>query len=153
MSAQPYLRPTSALDRRTMGKYDVLCRLSTGGMSEIFLAYQTGLAGFRKIVVLKSILPDIRGEEEFVRMFLDEAKTTALFNHPHIAQVFDLDVDDETLFLAMEFVQGCTLVEMARQQGQGVVQRSEDGLYEISYAKEGETWKIQALRYRPAARA
>ncbi len=114
MSAQPYLRPTSALDRRTMGKYDVLCRLSTGGMSEIFLAYQKGLAGFRKIVVLKSILPDIRGEEEFVRMFLDEAKTTALFNHPHIAQVFDLDVDGETLFLAMEFVQGCTLVEMAR---------------------------------------
>jgi len=97
-----------------MGKYDVLCRLSTGGMSEIFLAYQKGLAGFRKIVVLKSILPDIRGEEEFVRMFLDEAKTTALFNHPHIAQVFDLDVDGETLFLAMEFVQGCTLVEMAR---------------------------------------
>ncbi len=114
MSAQPYLRPTSALDRRTMGKYDVLCRLSTGGMSEIFLAYQKGLAGFRKIVVLKSILPDIRGEEEFVRMFLDEAKTTALFNHPNIAQVFDLDVDGETLFLAMEFVQGCTLVEMAR---------------------------------------
>ncbi|MBL8957276.1 MAG: serine/threonine protein kinase [Myxococcaceae bacterium] len=114
MSAQPYLRPTSALDRRTMGKYDVLCRLSTGGMSEIFLAYQKGLAGFRKIVVLKSILPDIRGEEEFVRMFLDEAKTTALFNHPHIAQVFDLDVDTDTLFLAMEFVQGCTLVEMAR---------------------------------------
>jgi serine/threonine protein kinase len=114
MSAQPYLRPTTALDRRTMGKYDVLCRLSTGGMSEIFLAYQKGLAGFRKIVVLKSILPDIRGEEEFVRMFLDEAKTTALFNHPNIASVFDLDVDGETLFLAMEFVQGCTLVEMAR---------------------------------------
>jgi serine/threonine protein kinase len=114
MSAQPYLKPTSALDRRTMGKYDVLCRLSTGGMSEIFLAYQKGLAGFRKIVVLKSILPDIRGEEEFVRMFLDEAKTTALFNHPNIAQVFDLDVDGDTLFLAMEFVQGCTLVEMAR---------------------------------------
>jgi eukaryotic-like serine/threonine-protein kinase len=97
-----------------MGKYEVLCRLSAGGMSEIFLAYQKGLAGFKKIVVLKSILPDISGEEEFVRMFLDEARTTAAFNHPNIAQVFDLDVDGEVLFLAMEFVQGCTLVEMAR---------------------------------------
>lgn len=114
MSATPYLKPTSALDRREMGKYEVLCRLSTGGMSEIFLAHQKGLAGFRKLVVLKSILPDIRGEEDFVRMFLDEAKTTALFNHPNIAQVFDLDVDKDTLFLAMEFVEGCTLVEMAR---------------------------------------
>src|SRR6185436_14688872 len=113
MSAQPYLRPTSALDRRTMGKYDVLCRLSTGGMSEIFLAYQKGLAGFRKIVVLKSILPDVRGEEELVRMFLSEAQITAQFNHPHVAQVYDLDVDQDVLFLAMEFVQGCTLVEMA----------------------------------------
>ncbi|MBX7099247.1 MAG: protein kinase [Myxococcaceae bacterium] len=83
-------------------------------MSEIFLAHQTGLAGFRKVVVLKSILPDIRGEEEFVRMFLEEARTTAAFNHPNIAQVFDLDTDDDQLFIAMEFVQGCTLVEMAR---------------------------------------
>jgi serine/threonine protein kinase len=99
---------------RTLGKYEVLCRLSTGGMSEIFLAFQRGLAGFRKLLVIKSILPNIQGEEEFVRMFLDEAKITAAFNHPNIAQVFDLDVDDECLFLAMEFVPGCTLVELAR---------------------------------------
>ncbi|MHB8877715.1 MAG: serine/threonine-protein kinase [Myxococcaceae bacterium] len=83
-------------------------------MSEIFLAFQRGLAGFRKLLVIKSILPNIRGEEEFVRMFLDEAKITAAFNHPNIAQVYDLDIDDEQLFLAMEFVPGCTLVELAR---------------------------------------
>ncbi|MFB1480481.1 protein kinase [Corallococcus sp. RDP092CA] len=99
---------------RVLGKYEVLCRLSTGGMAEIFLAAQRGLAGFRKMVVLKQILPDIRGEEEFVRMFLDEAKVTAAFNHPHIAHVYDLDVADGELFLAMEFVPGATLVEVAR---------------------------------------
>src|SRR5438874_1368217 len=111
--AQPYLRPPSALDRKTMGKYEVLCRLASGGMAELFLAYQRGLAGFRKIVVLKSILPDTRGEEDLVRMFLSEAQITAQFNHPHIAQVFDLDIDGDVLFIAMEFVQGCTLVELA----------------------------------------
>ncbi len=83
-------------------------------MSEIYLAHQGGIGGFRKLVVLKSILPDIGGQEDFVRMFLDEARTTAAFNHPNIAQVFELDVDDGMLFMAMEFVQGCTLVEMAR---------------------------------------
>ena len=83
-------------------------------MSEIFLATQSGLGGFNKLVVLKTILPDISGEEDFVRMFLDEARTTAGFNHPNIAQVFELDVADGQLFMAMEFVQGCTLVEMAR---------------------------------------
>ncbi|MCP3137056.1 protein kinase domain-containing protein [Pyxidicoccus xibeiensis] len=103
-----------APETRTLGKYEVLCRLSTGGMAEIFLASQRGLAGFRKLVVLKQILPDIRGEEEFVRMFLDEAKVTAAFNHPHIAQVYDLDIADGELFLSMEFVPGATLVEVAR---------------------------------------
>src|SRR5687767_14312078 len=99
---------------RKLGKYEILCRLSIGGMSEIFLAFQRGLGGFQKLVVVKQILPDIKGEEEFVRMFLDEARITAQFNHPNIAQVFDLDIDDGELFLAMEFVPGATLVEVAR---------------------------------------
>ncbi|AGC41385.1 serine/threonine kinase PKN13 [Myxococcus stipitatus DSM 14675] len=105
---------TDGSKSRSLGKYEVLSRLSTGGMAEIFLASQRGLAGFRKLVVLKQILPDIRGEEEFIRMFLDEAKVTAAFNHPHIAQVFDLDIAEGELFLAMEFVPGATLVEVAK---------------------------------------
>ncbi|WP_395836107.1 protein kinase [Archangium violaceum] len=99
---------------RQMGNYEVLCRLSTGGMAEILLATRRGLAGFHKPVVLKKILPDIQGQEEFVQMFLDEARVTAAFNHPNIAQVFDLDVANDELFLAMEFVPGATLLEVAR---------------------------------------
>ncbi len=109
-----FIAPSTALDRRHLGKYEVLCRLSTGGMSAIYLAHQTGLAGFKKLVVLKTILPDIGGEEDFVGMFLEEARITAVFNHPNIAQVFELDTDEGQLYMAMEFVQGCTLVEMAR---------------------------------------
>ncbi|MDP3506083.1 MAG: protein kinase [Myxococcales bacterium] len=111
---QPFIAPSSALDRRRLGKFEVLCRLSAGGMSQIYLATQSGIGGFRKLVVLKTILPDIGGEEDFVRMFLEEARTTAAFNHPNIAQVYELDVDAGELFMAMEFVQGCTLVEMAK---------------------------------------
>ena len=46
---------------RKLGKYELACRLSTGGMSEIFLAYQRGVAGFKKYVVLKKILSNIKG--------------------------------------------------------------------------------------------
>ena len=99
---------------RRMGNYEVLCRLGTGGMAELFLATRRGLAGFHKPVVLKKILPDIQGQDEFVQMFLDEAKVTGAFNHPNIAQVFDLDVAGDELFLAMEFVPGATLLEVAR---------------------------------------
>ncbi|MBM4378835.1 MAG: protein kinase [Deltaproteobacteria bacterium] len=109
----PPLAPDSFSGRR-LGKYEIVCRLSTGGMSVIFLAFTRGISGFRKYVVLKQILPDVKGEDEFVRMFLDEAKITAGFNHPNIAQVFDLDVAEGELFLTMEFVPGATLVEVAR---------------------------------------
>jgi serine/threonine protein kinase len=109
-----FIAPSTPLDRRHLGKYEVLCRLSTGGMSAIYLAHQTGLAGFKKLVVLKTVLPDIGGEEDFVGMFLEEARITAVFNHPNIAQVFELDTDEGQLFMAMEFVQGATLVELAR---------------------------------------
>ncbi|MDP1821690.1 MAG: protein kinase [Archangium sp.] len=114
MGNNSFIAPSTPLDRRHLGKYEVLCRLSTGGMSAIYLAHQTGLAGFKKLVVLKTILPDIGGEEDFVGMFLEEARITAVFNHPNIAQVFELETDEGQLFMAMEFIQGCTLVEMAR---------------------------------------
>jgi serine/threonine protein kinase len=114
VAGQPFITPSSALDRRRLGKFEVLCRLSSGGMSQIYLAHQQGIGGFKKLVVLKTILPDIGGEEDFVRMFLEEARTTAAFNHPNIAQVYELDVDNGELFMGMEFVQGCTLVEMAK---------------------------------------
>lgn len=112
-SASFFLSPDRYSGKK-MGKYEVLCRLSTGGMSEIFLAFQRGMAGFQKLVVLKKILPDIRGEEEIVRMFLNEAKITAAFSHPNIAHIYDLDVAEDDLFLAMEFIPGSTLIDVAR---------------------------------------
>src|SRR4051812_1356619 len=104
MAASELALALDGFSGRKLGKYEVLCRLSTGGMSEIFLAWQRGLACFRKFVVPKQILPDIKGEEQFVRMFLEEAKITAAFTHPNIAQVYDLDIQEGELFLAMEFV-------------------------------------------------
>jgi len=108
---------TLAPDRysgRKLGKYEIVCRLSTGGMAAIYLAFQRGHAGFQKLVVLKQILPDVKAEQELVDMFLDEAKITAAFNHPNIAHVYDLDVASEELFLAMEFIAGADLLEIAR---------------------------------------
>jgi eukaryotic-like serine/threonine-protein kinase len=87
----------------------VLTQLTVGGMAELFLGYTSGPGGFRKYVVIKRILPDARSNEQFVRMFLDEARITAAFNHPNIAQVFDLGEEDDGLYLAMEFIGGQNL--------------------------------------------
>jgi serine/threonine-protein kinase len=67
-----------------------LRRLAVGGMAEIFLARSVGIEGFEKLVVLKSILAQHAADEQFVRMFLDEARLAATFHHPNVAQVFDI---------------------------------------------------------------
>jgi len=92
-----------------IGKYEILAQLSIGGMAELFLAFTSGPGGFRKYVVVKRILPDIRGSDQFVKMFLDEARITAALNHPNIAHVFDLGEENDGLYLAMEFIAGQNL--------------------------------------------
>src|SRR3954452_7658651 len=94
-----------------VGKYEILTRLSVGGMAELFLAFTKGPGGFRKFVALKQILPDVK-TDEFVQMFLDEARITAAFSHPNIGQVFDLGLEDEELYLAMEFLPGQNLEQV-----------------------------------------
>ncbi|HEX8706030.1 MAG TPA: serine/threonine-protein kinase, partial [Myxococcaceae bacterium] len=89
-----------------IGKYQVITRLSAGGMAELFLGFTAGPGGFRKYVALKRILPDVRTNEQFGRMFLDEARITAAFNHPNITQVYELGEEEDGLYLAMEFISG-----------------------------------------------
>ncbi len=92
-----------------IGKYEVVTQLSVGGMAELFLGFTSGPGGFRKYVVIKRVLPDARDNAQFERMFLDEARITAAFNHPNIAQVFDLGREEDGLYLAMEFIAGQNL--------------------------------------------
>jgi serine/threonine-protein kinase len=96
-----------------IGRYQVLTQLSVGGMAELFLGFTSGPGGFRKDVALKRILPHVRGDEQFEKMFLDEARITAALNHPNIGQVFELGQDGEGLFLAMEFIAGQNLNQVA----------------------------------------
>jgi len=99
---------------RRIGKYEIVTRLSMGGMAELFLAFTAGPGGFRKFVALKQILPDIQKDEHFVKMFLDEARITASLAHANIGQVFDLGDQDGELYLAMEFLAGQNLEQISQ---------------------------------------
>ncbi|MEM6730760.1 MAG: serine/threonine protein kinase, partial [Myxococcota bacterium] len=72
------------------GKYDIVRRLAVGGMGEIFLARQLGLEGFDRLVILKTLLPDLAEDEESVRSFLDEARIAATLNHPNIVGIYEV---------------------------------------------------------------
>lgn len=115
----PEIPPFSVLARdeftgKQFGRFEVLCKLGQGGMSEVFLAWQKSVGGFRRPVVLKRILESIRHDKEFLRMFLQEAKIMSGLSHGNIAALHDLAHEANELFMVMEFVPGATLVEVAR---------------------------------------
>ncbi|MFT3709343.1 MAG: serine/threonine-protein kinase [Archangium sp.] len=90
----------------TYGRYQLLKKLATGGMAQIYLARQVGPEGFEKLLVVKRILPHLAENEDFVTMFLDEARIAARLNHPNIVSIFDLGAQDDSFFIAMEFIHG-----------------------------------------------
>jgi serine/threonine protein kinase len=94
------------------GRYELLKRIAAGGMGEVFLARQAGMQGFEKLLVVKVLLPHLLEDEEFVAMFLDEARIAAHLNHPNIAQIFDLGEVEGAFFIAMEYVHGEDVVRL-----------------------------------------
>ncbi len=108
---------------KTLGKYTLVRHLATGGMAEIWLAEQAGPGGFAKELVIKQILPHLAKDDQFTRMFLDEARLAAQLSHPKIAQIYELGKFDEQYFIAMEFIDGVDLsdvIEMAAAKGRPI---------------------------------
>ena len=98
---------------RSFGDYVLVKKLATGGMAEIWLARQRGIAGFSRFLVLKKILPHLAEQETFLRMFHDEARTSALLAHPNIVQIHALGQAEGTSFIAMEYIAGENLAQVA----------------------------------------
>src|ERR1700753_2151459 len=95
------------------GKYEILRRLAVGGMGEIFLARQTsGVAGFERLVILKSLLPDLAEQRHFVEQFLDEARVAATLNHPNIVAIYEVGLWQGTYFIAMEYIDGADVAAL-----------------------------------------
>jgi serine/threonine protein kinase len=98
-----------------VGNYQLLKKLATGGMAEVWLANQIGIQGFNRHIVVKRILPHLSEDPEFVQMFLNEAKIASRFNHPNIAQIYDLGQGEGQYFIAMEFIHGEDLGRLMRK--------------------------------------
>src|ERR1700733_4904188 len=74
----------------SFGRYRLLERLGQGGMAEVFKAKSYGVEGFEKLLVIKRILPELARSQDFVEMFVHEAKLPLRLSHANIVQVFDL---------------------------------------------------------------
>lgn len=97
---------------RQFGKYLLLDQIGTGGMAEIWRARQFGAAGFQKTLVIKKILRHLADNDEFVAMFIDEAKIAVSLQHANVVQIFDLGSVQKEYFIAMEYVFGKDLLNL-----------------------------------------
>ncbi|MEE2750624.1 MAG: serine/threonine-protein kinase [Myxococcota bacterium] len=88
------------------GKYYLVDKIAVGGMAEIFKAKSFSHAGFEKLLVIKRILQHHSENEEFVTMFIDEAKISAQLQHPNIVHVYDFGKLHANCYIAMECVEG-----------------------------------------------
>jgi serine/threonine-protein kinase len=96
------------------GRYYLLERIGKGGMAEVFRAVTQGVEGFRRMFVVKRILAEKSSSPEFIRMFGDEARISALLHHPNIVQVYDFGQVEGSHFLAMEYLYGKDLASVMR---------------------------------------
>jgi TonB family protein len=90
----------------TFGQYMIEEHIATGGMADVYKARMMGMEGFQKTVAIKRIISSLTDSDEFVRMFIDEAKLAAQLSHNNIIQIFDLGKVDRSHYIAMEFIEG-----------------------------------------------
>ncbi|MBI5495229.1 MAG: serine/threonine protein kinase [Deltaproteobacteria bacterium] len=100
-------------------RYEILQKLAAGGMAELYLAKQSGMEGFEKVVVIKRILSHLATDQEFVSMFLDEARIAAKLSHPNVVQIYDLGRADDTYYIAMEYVSGRNVAHITKKARDG----------------------------------
>lgn len=129
------LEPTVVLDRtRTVATpvdlagtqiqmntaYKLKRLIASGGMGAVYEAEQYGADGFVKSVAVKLLLPELSDNEEFVSMFMGEAKLAGCLVHQNIVQIYQLGKSDKRYFIAMEYIEGIDLEQfMACHAAQG----------------------------------
>ncbi|MFD4546884.1 Stk1 family PASTA domain-containing Ser/Thr kinase [Streptomyces sp. NPDC058466] len=96
------------------GRYRVDARIAVGGMATVYRALDTRLD---RVLALKVMHPALAADGSFVERFIREAKSVARLAHPNVVQVFDQGTDGSYVYLAMEYIAGCTLRDVLRDRG------------------------------------
>jgi len=106
-----------------IGRWEVIRRLGSGGMADVYLAHSKGEAGFEKLVAIKVMHPHLARNQRAVDHFLDEAKLAARIHHPNVVAIQDLGKIGNDYVIVMDFVEGVDLERLltsARMAGRPV---------------------------------
>ena len=97
-----------------IGRYQLTSLLASGGMGEVWTARPMG-SGFARTVALKLVRGEMSGDENYARMFIDEATVASSIHHPNVCETYELGRHADRLFMAMEWVAGDSLAGLLRQ--------------------------------------
>jgi eukaryotic-like serine/threonine-protein kinase len=90
-----------------LGRYEILGKLAAGGMAIVYVARVQSVAGFERLVAIKVLHANLAHEDEFIRMFLDEARLAASIRHPNVVPTIDIsDSEEAGFFIVMEYIEG-----------------------------------------------
>ncbi len=96
----------AAKELRRLGRYSLLKKIATGGMGEVHLARLDSVQGVEKLFAIKLLLPQFAEEQSVVDMFVTEARIAARIAHSNVCQVFELGMEQDELFICMEYLRG-----------------------------------------------
>ncbi|CAN5410583.1 hypothetical protein BH11MYX1_BH11MYX1_19130 [soil metagenome] len=138
-------------DARDFGSYQLLAKLATGGMAEIYLArpQSNTIAGAKDVMVLKRILPHLAEDEHFVQMFRDEADLASKLVHKNVCHVLSFGQFGGTWFIAMEYLHGVPLSRMMTRLSKsgkmldyrvvaGIITQACEGLHAAHEARDSQ---------------
>lgn len=105
-----------------VGQYELVRRIGSGGMADVWMGRRASVGGAQKSVAIKFMSARVAADERHRRMFLAEARLSMLMTHSNVVQVFDAGEDAGRLYLVMEWIDGLNLAqlcELRRREGQG----------------------------------
>ncbi len=95
-----------------LDRYELVAELASGGMATVFLGRILGVGGFQRLVAIKRLHPHLASEQEFVEMFLDEARLAASIHHPNVVPILEVGTSSHGYYLVMEDIEGDTLARL-----------------------------------------
>lgn len=108
-----------------IGRYDLVCPLGEGGMARVYLALQRGAFDANKVVVLKHIRQEYAADEEFLAMFVDEARIAVRLSHPNVVHTYEVIAEAPVYCLVMEYLEGQTLTQLLKRVGRDRLDRDD----------------------------
>ena len=114
-------------------RYEIICKVGTGGMADVYKARDHKL---NRLVAVKVLKPEFRDDKTFIAKFQKEAQAAAGLAHPNIVNVYDVGEDEGVNFIVMELVEGITLKDYIKKKGKLSVKEATSIAIQVSLGLE-----------------